>query len=232
MNKKREKKICPYEEGIMKRIELVNLRTYEYHLPFNYENIQVNRMYNEGETHGMELNPVNSYWPDTERRPPDNITISEDRPIVKVVVIGSACTPPGYVQIECEPVDGFRRDDEMIRVMPVRFRQNNLWGMHLRGDQWLTPTPGVKSSNDMEYDKIPEEMLRKAPGCLKDRYMKADYSEFPLAGMSCAIFEVPMSKKVLITGGSEISGWQDDNFPDDIHYSFRIFRITVADLEE
>ncbi|MCL5073268.1 MAG: hypothetical protein M1308_20620, partial [Actinobacteria bacterium] len=129
MNEKDERKIYPYEEGIMERKELVNLRTYEYNFPFNYENIQVNRIYDQGETLGMELNPINSYWPDTVRRPPDSVTISEDSPIVKVVVIGSACTPPGYVLIECEPLDDFRRNDEMIGVMPVRFRQNNLWGI-------------------------------------------------------------------------------------------------------
>lgn len=228
MNEKDERKIYPYEEGIMERKELVNLRTYEYNFPFNYENIQVNRIYDQGETLGMELNPINSYWPDTVRRPPDSVTISEDSPIVKVVVIGSACTPPGYVLIECEPLDDFRRNDEMIGVMPVRFRQNNLWGMHLRGDQWITPTPGVKSSNNKEYDSIPEEMIRKLPG-LKGLHMKADYSEFPLTGMSCAVFEVPMSKKVSITGGCELPGSLSDNYADDCHYSFRIFRITVAD---
>ena len=31
-----------------------------------------------------------------------------------------------------------------------------------------------------------------------------------------------------MTGGSEICAWQEDNYPDDVHYSFRIIRVTIA----
>ena len=46
--------------------------------------------------------------------------------------------------------------------------------------------------------------------------------------MSCAIFEIPKSPRVIITGGSEICAWSDDDFPDDVHYSFTIIRTTLA----
>ena len=54
------------------------------------------------------------------------------------------------------------------------------------------------------------------------------YRENPLVGMSCAIFEIPRSHRVIITGGSEICAWRDDDFPDDVHYSFTIIRTTLA----
>ncbi len=131
-----EKRIPPYPDGVQQKEELTT-RTFQYVHPFNYENVVVDRQYNCGEFHGLEMNPINSYWPQTERHPADGIIIEEEGPIVRVVVIGSACTPPGYVTLECEPGAGFRRDDEVEQVMPVRFRVNGLWGMHLRVDQWI-----------------------------------------------------------------------------------------------
>ena len=54
------------------------------------------------------------------------ITLVEDAPIVEVVVIGSACAPPGYVLLFGEPVEW---------VYPrtgVKMRADGLWGEHLR----------------------------------------------------------------------------------------------------
>jgi len=192
VDNKESKKVHPYEDEMKEKEEIV-LRTYEYHHPFNYPNVQVNRKYPHGEQHGMELFPVTEI---DGYKPADSITINEEDPIVRVVVIGSACTPPGYVQLEAEPIESFRREKEDPNAMPVRFRQNNLWGQHMRVDQ----LKGGKT-----------------------------YHEFPLTGMSCAIFEIPKSKKEIITGGSENHGWTDDNYPDDDHYSFRIIRVTVAE---
>ena len=95
----------------------------------------------------------------------DCIVIRETTPIVRVAVIGSACTPPGYVQVECEELDDWRRDDEIRDVMPVRFRANNLWGMHLRADQWGTRTQGVlRHQGEKPYDTLPAAMLERYPG--------------------------------------------------------------------
>ena len=79
-------KVYPYDDPFRRKEELV-LRTYEYHHPFHYANVTVHRYYNCGEQHGMELNPVNSHYPDTEHRPADWIEIAEDEPIVRVVVV-------------------------------------------------------------------------------------------------------------------------------------------------
>ena len=32
-----------------------------------------------------------------------------------------------------------------------------------------------------------------------------------------------------IQGGSTVPGWEEDNYPDDIHYSFRVIRVTVVE---
>lgn len=153
----------------------------------------------------------------------DCIIVEEDDPIVRVAVIGSACTPPGYVMLEAEPCEEFYRRGDMVRcTAPVRFKQGNLWGMHLRVDQWSTR---VKA--DFGYEEIPAEMARRYPG-VEHWQVKGHYQEHPLAGMSCAIFEIPKSRKVIITGGSDTPGWRVDNFPHDDHYSFRTIRITVA----
>lgn len=207
MDKKLSKKVPPYEDIMKEREELV-LKTYEYVLPFNYPNVEVNRSWDGGEQHGMELFPITSV--DGKHHPPsDSITIVEEEPIVRVVVIGSACTPPGYVTVEAEPTDDFRRPKEDIEAMPVRFRQDGLWGMHLRVD-----------------------LLREKAGDTYTEKVKSHYKELPIAGMSCATFEIPKSKKVIIKGGSVIAGWHEDNYPEDAHYSFRIIRVTVAGIKK
>ncbi len=153
----------------------------------------------------------------------DAIIITEDEPIVRVVVIGSACTPPGYVMLEAEPCEEFYRRGDMVRcTAPARFKQTNLWGMHMRIDQWRTwalATPG--------YEDIPEGFVDAVP-ILEHARVKSHYSEVPLAGMSCAAFDIPKSRKVTIMGGSESPVWQTDNCSDDDHYSFRTIRTTLV----
>jgi hypothetical protein len=153
----------------------------------------------------------------------DCIIIEEEQPIVRVAVIGSACTPPGYVMLEAQPSEEFYHRGDFIRcTAPVRFKQSNLWGMHLRYDQWSGPG-GI----DFGYEDIPKAMIERYPG-LSQESVKAHYQAYPLAGMSCAVFEIPKSQKVIIMGGSETTGWLTDNAGCDDHYSFRTIRTTVA----
>ena len=212
-----EKRVYPYADEVKQKEELIT-RTFQYVHPFNYENVTVDRIYDQGEFHGLEINPINSYWPETERRPADGIIIAEDDPIVRVVVIGSACTPPGYVTLECEPCEEFRRANEVEEVMPVRFRINGLWGMHLRIDQWAETGP---HSRPIPADKVAQNEY------LQGKSFRCTHHEFPLAGMSSALFEIPPARQVIVSGGCEIPHWRSDNYPDDGHYSFRIIRTTV-----
>ena len=213
-----EKRVPPYPDAVQTREELI-MRTYEYRFPFNYPNMTVERRYAGGEFHGVELFPIAKVDPPkaSSGLPAEAIVAVEEDPIVRVAVIGSACTPPGYVTLEAEPWEGFRRPDEMGEVMPVRFRINNLWGMHLRVDQWRETEGGRPFP-----PSAPERVRGSGSG------FRCTASEFPFAGMSCAIFEIPKSRSVRVSGGGEIPGWTSDNYPDDAHYSFRIIRITVA----
>ena len=70
-------------------------------------------------------------------------------------------------------------------------------------------------------------MAKRYPGIEKWN-VKAHYQEYPFTGMSCAVFEIPRSRRVIIQGGSEQANWMTDNAPNDDHYSFRTIRVTVA----
>ena len=123
------------DEPVQERKE-ISLRTYEYKVPFNYLNIDVDRVWTGGEKHGMELYAIKTTDGTTAstQAPGDAIVITEEDPIVQVAVVGSACTPPGSIMIEATTIDGEAHPGENKDALPVRFRIDNLWGMHLRAD--------------------------------------------------------------------------------------------------
>ena len=225
-----EQRVEPYDDPVRTKRELC-FKTYEYEFPFNYPNVTVVRTYAGQEAHGVELNTVNSRSPDAEHLPADHIDFVEDSPVVRVVVIGSACNPPGYVTVEAEPCDDFRHWMEVPTVTPVRFRADNLWGMHLRCDQWRGPraAPGSKdfAGRPAEDNDLPENFKQFRPQYTEGVGFRCRTENMPQAGMSSAIFEIPRSRKVSVGGGCQVSGWQEDNYPDDAHYSFRLVRLTV-----
>ena len=73
--------------GLMKK-GIIPLKIYEYVSPFNYSNVTVTGVQGHY-AHGTELDPATGA-----------ITITENEPIIRVSVIGSACTPPGYNTLE------------------------------------------------------------------------------------------------------------------------------------
>jgi len=229
------KRVEPYPNPPATPERLV-METYEYEMPFNYSNVVVARRYlkRQQEFHGVEMNPVNSLGAPGEHYPPDTITIEHSDPIIRVVVIGSACTPPGFVQLQAEPIEDFYKPADVPNVSAVRYRIDNLWGMHLRYDQWAVIGEGeIKDVQGRPYDTIPQVRIENVwKGKGRDHKMKSHYRENPLVGMSCAVFEIPKSRKVVISGGSEMCGWIDDNAPQDIQYSFRTIRVTVARKSE
>lgn len=209
--------------------ERIKTETYEYHMPFNYPNIAVDLRYLRGqEFHGVEMNPVNAIGAEMNHHPADTITIVEDDPIVRVAVIGSACTPPGFVTLEAEPIPEFYKPVDVSQTAALRFREDNLWGMHQRSDNWLAVAEApIKDFEGRVYDEIPQARKELKPNLGKYR-MKTHYRENPLVGMSCAIFEIPKSRKIIISGGSDVITWTTDNYPTDNHYSFRTIRVTLA----
>jgi len=114
------------KSGEPQTIEVFTLVTYQYWAPFNYPNIKVELgrvdPYTGAEfnTDGVELD-----FP-----PYGAITLVEKEPIVGVTVIGSACVPPGFVMLQAEPLEWkYPRSG-------VKMKIDNLWGQHIRGDQW------------------------------------------------------------------------------------------------
>jgi hypothetical protein len=218
-----------------KKTRLVT-ETFEYDMPFKYANIRVVRWFTPGrEGHGVELGVINAE-PQAGLRDPlpheaDHIVIEETDPIIRVAVLGSACTPPGYVQLECDPVPEFRNNWESASALPVRFRAENLWGMHLRVDALLANAavePKIGPPQGAHYEAMPEAIRTLYPSTRENPWhVKSHYAENPLAGMSCAVFEIPPSRRVRVSGGSLSTGWTGDNFPTDNHYSFRTIRTTV-----
>ncbi len=214
-----EQRVEPYTDPVAEPIELT-LKTLEYRMPFNYANVTVHREYRGGEPHGVEMFPIRTVeGKTTSGLPSEYIEIRDERPMVRVAVIGSACTPPGWVQIECDLAEP-RRKGDIEATLPARFRIDNLWGMHLRYDQW-NAGPGEPLNvrgGDEHYPPQEDGKLR----------IKAVSNEFPMTGMNCAIFEIPPSKAMRIMAGSQIPGWTGDNYADDAHYSINIIRTSVV----
>ena len=193
-----DKRITGYPNDPPRERKALNLTTYEYEFPFNYPNVVVDRVWVGGERHGIELFPIKTTDGSTAttQTSSDWIVIEEDHPMVQVAVIGSACTPPGSILVECDTIDSFRHDGENERAVSARFRVDNLWGMHLRAD-----------------------LLQQG----------GSYHALPVAGMSCAVLEIPPSHRVRVSGMGAIPAWSEDGYPDDVHYSIRYIRTTVAE---
>lgn len=225
-----ERAVHPYPDPVQQPV-VYDLETREYHMPFNYRNFVHKVHMSDPANAGLELGSVNSAYRKmdggtNDDLPSDCLQITEKNPIVRVAVIGSACTPPGYVQLEADVCEGFDRPDTVQGVLPTRFRIDGLWGMHLRGDQWM-------KSSDTPGDPLPGDYVDTWPYNASRDFRKkhvmtgVTYRNFPLAGMSCAIFEIPASHTVRVLGGAAQPGWTDDSSPNDNHYAFRIIRTTV-----
>jgi hypothetical protein len=94
----------------------------EYWAPFNYPNFCVEL----GRTDPYVGAEFNMDGVELDVPPYGAITFVEDEPIVGVDVIGSACVPPGYVQLFAEPVEW------KYPRTGVKMKVSGLWGEHLR----------------------------------------------------------------------------------------------------
>ncbi len=157
----------------------------EYWAPFNYDNFCVEL----GRTDPYVGAEFNSDGVELDIPPYGAITFVEDEPIVGVDVIGSACVPPGFVQLFAEPLEW------KYPRTGVKMKVDGLWGEHLRVNLWRA---GIDEG-------------------------------WRTAGLSCASFRLPDSKKVTLMAGSslDIAERDIDNMRHDAHYCIRIIRVTV-----
>lgn len=91
--------------------------------------------------------------------------------------------------------------------------------LHAEPLEWKYPRSGVK----MRIDRLWGEHIRIDP------WRKGIDDGYRDAGMSCAVFQLPESKKVTIMAGSQMDIDQLDikNVRHDAHYDIRIIRVTV-----
>ncbi len=113
-----------YENQTPQTREKLTTVTYQYWAPFNYPNIVVELgredLGAEYNVDGVELD-----YP-----PFGAITVTEDRPIVGVTIIGSACTAPGFVMLNAEPIEW------KYPRTGIKMKQENLWGQHVNAKLW------------------------------------------------------------------------------------------------
>jgi hypothetical protein len=85
--------------------------------------------------------------------------------------------------------------------------------------EWKYPRSGIK----MRIENLWGEHIRIEP------WRKGIDDGYRDAGMSCAVFEIPPSKKVTVMTGSQMNIDQKDveNMRHDAHYCTRIIRVTV-----
>jgi len=122
-----EKKASPrriYDEKIKQEKEIFQKRTYQYWAPFNYPNIVV-ELGRSGVGAEYNMDGVELDIP-----PYGAITLIENEPIIQVEVIGSACTPPGYVILHGEPIEW------KYPRTAVKMKIDGLWGLHLYHTLW------------------------------------------------------------------------------------------------
>ena len=157
----------------------------EYWAPFNYDNFSVEL----GRTDPYVGAEYNSDGVELDVPPYGAITFVEDEPIIGVDVIGSACVPPGYVQVFAEPLEW------KYPRTGVKMKVDGLWGEHLR---WNLCRAGIDEG-------------------------------WRTAGLSCASFRLPDSRKVTIMAGSshDIAELDIENMRHDAHYCIRIIRVMV-----
>jgi hypothetical protein len=118
------------ESGEAQGVEAYSEVVHQYWAPFNYPNIKVEL----GRTDPYVGAEFNCDGAELDIPPRGAITIVEEEPIVGVTVIGSACVPPGFVFLQAEPLEWkFPRTG-------VKMKIDNLWGQHIRWDQWLRGT--------------------------------------------------------------------------------------------
>jgi hypothetical protein len=98
----------------------------EYWAPFNYDNFYVDL----GRTDPYVGAEYNSDGVELDIPPYGAITFVEDDPIIGVDVIGSACVPPGFVQLFAEPLEW------KYPRTGVKMKVDGLWGEHLRVNLW------------------------------------------------------------------------------------------------
>jgi len=119
-----------------------------YQTPFMYDNVEAGDFYEIDAMKGIEFKADTGF-----------LTITEDRPIVAITVVGSGCVPRGYNIVEWweqgESIDNV--DNRTVK----RLRVDNLNGVH--PSIWIHLLTKIAFARSANYDVV-------SPGDIRDDY--------------------------------------------------------------
>lgn len=178
-----------------------------YQTPFMYDNVEVGNYHEIDVCRGVEFKADDGF-----------LTITEDRQIAAVTVVGSGCAPKGYNIVEWWE-DGENIDNVDNKTVK-RLRVDNLNGIH--PSPWVHFLAGLPFMDDQDFDMI-------IPNEIKDNYdllkkISFGFSDsLPLTfhensahfavGQSCIVPDQEKFKKVGISFASESDRGPTSSFP-------------------
>lgn len=215
--------------GIKKALEF---RTFKrvYETPFIYENVEM------GNVSEIDVCKGNEFYADK-----GFLTITEDKPIVSVTVVGSGCTRGGYNIVEWWE-EGESIDDMHHLQLVKRQYQGNLNGMHpsvwieiMRKAAWTNnlfegkPINQPNISDGVYADNV--EMMKYQTNGFINPFEVSLYENTAHFRIGTAGTVVPMPKKVTIRCGCkgiEDPGTDIERYPAD--YAIRLVEVEVMDV--
>ena len=130
------------------KVEEFSTRVRVYQTPFMYDNVEAGNFYEIDVCKGIEFKADEGY-----------LTITEDRPIAAVTVVGSGCVPRGYNIVEWWE-DGENMDNVDNKTVK-RLRVDNLTGIH--PSIWIHLLTKLQFTKTISYDTV-------TPGEIKDDF--------------------------------------------------------------
>ena len=138
--------------GPIRKVEEIETVRRVYETPFFYDNVEIGDFYEIDPWRGNELKADTGY-----------ITITEDRPIIGVTIVGSGCTQNGYNIVEWwddgESIDNMK--DQLVK----RQRVDGLKGIH--PSVWTELFRKSPWTEGHTYQSVTEGEVKDALDCFK-----------------------------------------------------------------
>lgn len=212
--------------GIKKPVEFRTIKRV-YQTPFIYDNVEFYKNYEFDLDRGLEFCAKEGY-----------ITITEDKPIVAVTIVGSGCTQGGYNVVEWW--DEGESIDAMKNQLVKRQCVEGLKGMH--PSIWIEMLRNGPIAQGNLHDGRPINQYTVSDGAYQDNtdMIRHNTDNF-LRSFQISLYENTTyfrvgraneyPHKITIRGGSmgvEDPGTEVERYPAD--YSFRLIEVTVMDV--
>jgi len=190
-----------------------------YETPFMYDNLEAGNFCEISATKGIEFRSDDGY-----------ITITEDRPIVAVTVVGSGCVRAGYNIVEWW--DEGENIDDIPEQLVKRQRVDNLNGMH--PSVWLEILRQTTYGKNYTFDFVSRGETKDVVDVLKNLthgyYENLQFSLYENTAHFRVGAKGKYPKKVTVRSGckgTEDPGYSFAYYPGD--YAIRLIELTVID---